>query len=116
MTSDFFRSEMVQGDLQELAKMQEFCMKSMVVFPALSPEKKMEYFDVLEEMIQKQKVFYARLKLSGPDDEEAQDMADSIKHAAMMYGASEHEDANVVFDDLLDKVKNLKQILEAEGS
>jgi len=115
MTSEFFRSEMVQGDLQELAKMQEFCMKSMVVFPALSPEKQMEYFNVLEEMIQKQKVFYARLKLSGPDDEEAQDMADSIKQAAMMYGASEHEDANVVFDDLIDKVQTMKKTLEAEG-
>ncbi|AOV58744.1 DUF1825 domain-containing protein [Synechococcus phage S-CAM3] len=114
--SDFFTSEMVQGDLQELAKMQEYCMKSMVVFPALSPEKKMEYFNVLQEMIEKQKVFYARLKLSGPDNQEAQDMADSIKQAAMMYGASEHEDANVIFDDLISKVEMMKKALEAEGS
>ena len=40
MTSDFFKSEMVRGDLQELAKLQEYCMKSMVAFPVLSPEKK----------------------------------------------------------------------------
>lgn len=112
--SDFFRSEMVQGDLQELAKMQEYCMKSMVAFPALSPEKQMQYFDVLENMIERQKVFYFRLKLS--DDEEAQEMAESIKQAAMMYGASENEDATVLFDDLIRKVQLMKRHLEAEGT
>jgi hypothetical protein len=34
----------------------------------------------------------------------------------MMYGASEHEDANVVFDDLIGKVQSMKKTLEAEGS
>lgn len=114
MTSNFFRSEMVQGDLQELAKMQEYCMKSMVVFPVLSPEKKMEYFNVLQELIEKQKVFYFRLKLS--DDEEAQEMAENIKQAAIMYGASENEDATVIFDDLIGKVQMMKRHLEAEGT
>jgi hypothetical protein len=104
---------MVQGDLQELAKLQEFCMKSMVVFPALSPEKQMNYFNVLESLIEKQKVFYFRLKLS--DDPEATDMAESIKLAAIMYGASANEDATVVFDDLISKIRVMKKQLEAEG-
>lgn len=114
MTSDFFRSEMVQGDLQEIAKMQEYCMRSMMAFPVLTPEKKMEYFDVLEEMIEKQKVFYFRLKLSA--DEEAQEMAESIKQAAIMYGASENEDATVIFDHLIEKIQFMKRHLEAEGT
>lgn len=111
--SDFFQSEMVRGDLQELAKMQEYCMKAAMTFPALSPERKLEYFDVLQEMIEKQKVFYTRLKLS--DDPEATDMADSIKSAAVMFGASEDEDANVVFDELVDKIKVMRETLKAEG-
>lgn len=112
--SNFFRSEMVQGDLQELAKMQEYCMKSMVAFPALSPEKKMQYFDVLEEMIEKQKVFYFRLKLS--DDPEATEMAESIKQAAIMYGAPDNVDASVIFDHLIEKIQFMKRHLEAEGT
>lgn len=112
--SNFFQSEMVRGDLQELAKLQEYCMKSVVAFPALSPERKMEYFDVLQTMIEKQKIFYFRLKLS--DDPEAQEMADSIKQAAIMFGASEHEDASVIFDDLIEKINVMKQKLEAEGT
>ena len=112
--SDFFQSEMVRGDLQELAKMQEYCMKAAMTFPALSPERKLEYFDVLQEMIEKQKVFYTRLKLS--DDPEATDMAENIKQAAVMFGASENEDAGVVFDELVDKIKVMRETLKAEGS
>jgi PHP family Zn ribbon phosphoesterase len=107
--SDFFQSEMVRGDLQELAKMQEYCMKAAHVFPALAPVKKLEYFDILQEMIEKQKVFYTRLKLS--DDPEATEMADSIKQAAVMFG----EDANVVFDELIGKIEEMRQHLKAEG-
>ena len=111
--SNFFQSEMVRGDLQELANMQEYCMKSAHVFPALSPVKKLEYFDILQEMIEKQKVFYTRLKLS--DDPEATEMADSIKQAAVMFGASDSEDANVVFDELIGKIEEMRQHLKAEG-
>jgi|TARA_B100000902_G_C27296201_1_gene910088 uncharacterized protein len=111
--SDFFQSEMVRGDLQELAKMQEYCMKAAHAFPALAPVKKLEYFDILQEMIEKQKVFYTRLKLS--DDPEATEMADSIKQAAVMFGASDDEDANIVFDELIGKIDEMRQHLKAEG-
>ena len=82
-------------------------------FPALAPVKKLEYFDILQEMIEKQKVFYTRLKLS--DDPEATEMADSIKQAAVMFGASDSEDANVVFDELIGKIDEMRQHLKAEG-
>jgi len=85
-----------------------------MTFPALSPERKLEYFDVLQEMIEKQKVFYTRLKLS--DDPEATDMAENIKQAAVMFGASENEDAGGVFDELVDKIKVMRETLLAEGS
>ena len=111
--SDFFKSEMVKGDLQELAKMQEYCMRAAMTFPALSPERKLEYFDVLQDMIIKQKVFYTRLKLS--DDPEAIDIAEGIKQAAVMFGASEDEDANVVFDELVEKIEVMRETLKAEG-
>jgi benzoyl-CoA reductase/2-hydroxyglutaryl-CoA dehydratase subunit BcrC/BadD/HgdB len=79
----------------------------------LAPVKKLEYFDILQEMIEKQKVFYTRLKLS--DDPEATEMADSIKQAAVMFGASDSEDANVVFDELIGKIEEMRQHLKAEG-
>lgn len=110
---NFFKSEMVRGDLQEMTELQQFCMKSMVAFPVLSKEKKKEYFDVLEQLIEKQKIFYARVSLS--DDPEAIDMAESMRQATvMMLGATENQTVNEMFDELLEKVRVMKDQLEAQ--
>ncbi|MGA1560934.1 MAG: DUF1825 family protein [bacterium] len=111
--NEFFKSELVRGDIQEMSDLQQFCMRSMVAFPVLSPEKKMEYFNVMETLIEKQKIFYARLKLS--DDPEAIEMAESMRDAIIMMGASPDANISAMFDDLLEKVKMMKEKLEAEG-
>lgn len=111
--SDFFKSEMVRGDIQEMSELQQYCMRCMVSFPVLSPEKKMEYFNVLETLIEKQKIFYARLTLS--DDPEALEMAESMRDAVVMLGASPNSNISSMFDDLLKKVGMMKEKLEAEG-
>lgn len=111
--SDFFKSEMVRGDLQEMSDLQQYCIKAMVAFPALSPDKKLEYFGVLEQLIEKQKIFYARLKLS--DDPEAVEMAESMRMSAVMLGASPDSNLISMFDDLLEKLSVMKQKIEQEG-
>jgi hypothetical protein len=111
--SDFFKSELVRGDIQEMAELQRFCFQSMVAFPVLSPTKKMEYFEVMEQLIEKQKIFYNRLCLS--DDPEATEMAENMRQAVVMLGATPDDNINIMYDDLLDKVTKMKQELEAQG-
>lgn len=110
--SEFFKSEMVRGDLQEMSDLQQYCMKAMVAFPALSPEKKLEYFDVLETLIDKQKIFYARLKLS--DDPEAAEMAESMKETAVMMGGDPNADLSSMFNGLLEKLTEMRARVERE--
>lgn len=111
--SSFFKSEMVRGDLQEMAELQQFCMRSMVTFPVLPKEKKMQYFEVLEQLIEKQKIFCARISLS--DDPEAIEMAESIKQSAILLGATPSQTITSMFDDLLEKVRVMRSNLEAQG-
>jgi hypothetical protein len=111
--SDFFKSELVRGDIQEMAELQRFCFQSMVAFPVLSSAKKMEYFEVMEQLIEKQKIFYTRLCLS--DDPEAIEMVENMKQAVVMLGATPDDNMNIMYDDLLDKVTKMKQQLEAQG-
>jgi hypothetical protein len=85
----------------------------MVAFPVLSPAKKMEYFEVMEQLIEKQKIFYTRLCLS--DDPEAIEMVENMKQAVVMLGATPDDNMNIMYDDLLDKVTKMKQQLEAQG-
>jgi hypothetical protein len=111
--SDFFKSEMVRGDVQEIMELQKYCFQCAAAFPVLTKEKKTEYFDVLETLIEKQKIFNARLSLS--DDPEAVEMAANMKEAAVMMGADPNDSVNVMFDNLLKKVLVMREKLEAEG-
>jgi hypothetical protein len=105
--SDFFRNEMVRGDIQEMAELQQYCMRAMMSFPALSPQKQYEYFEVLTTLIEKQKIFYTRLTLS--DDEEAQEMLKSMKEGAILLGASPGDNLLEMFDGLMEKVNAMKE-------
>jgi hypothetical protein len=109
--SEFFKSEMVRGDLQEMAELQQFCMRSMYAFPVLTTEKQIEYFDTLIQLIEKQKVFYARLALS--EDEEAQSMVKSMKESVVLLGGEPTDDMYEMFDNLIKKVQSMKEVAES---
>ncbi len=113
MSSSFFRSELVRGDLQEMTELQAYCMKAMYTFPAFSPEKKKEYFINLRRLIEKQEIFYARLKLT--DDPEAKMLLDNLRQAAILFGASERDNVEEMFKELLEKITHMQSVLEAEG-
>ena len=109
--SNFFQSEMVRGDLQEMMELQQYCFRAAHSFPVLTPEKKLEYFNVLEELLEKQKIFNTRMALS--DDPEAKEMTESMKMAAVMLGGDPSKTVNEIFDDLSVKIQSMKDQLES---
>ena len=72
-----------------------------------------DYFEALEKLIDKQKVFYARAKLS--DDPEAKSVVETMKQGVIMLGATPDTTIEAMFDELLQKVERMKQQLEAGG-
>ena len=52
----FFQSELVRGDIQEMMELQQFCFRSAMNFVLLDDERKMDYFNKLELLIEKQKI------------------------------------------------------------
>tara|TARA_A100001035_G_C27606648_1_gene419028 strand:+ start:224 stop:559 length:336 start_codon:yes stop_codon:yes gene_type:complete len=109
----FFKSDIVRGDIQEMLELQQFCFRSAMNFVLLDPDRKMQYFEALETLIDKQKVFYARAKLS--DDPEAKSVIETMKQGVIMLGAEPNTSIESMFDQLLKKVQNMKQQLEAQG-
>ena len=94
-----------------MMELQQYCFRAAHTFPVLSNEKKLEYFNVLEELLEKQKIFNTRMKLS--DDPEAKDMVESMKMAAVMLGGDPDKTVNEIFDDLGSKIKKMKDQLES---
>lgn len=108
--SEFFQSELVRGDIQEMTTLQEFCFRCAMNLSLLNKEEKLEYFEALERLIEKQKIFHARICLS--DDPEAQSVAESIKKAVVLLGGDENLNPNDMFDELLGKVRQFKDVLK----
>jgi len=109
--SEFFKSELVRGEIQEMTSLQEFCFRCAMNLSLLDNEKKLEYFEALIKLIEKQKIFHTRICLS--DDPDAKSVAESIKKAIVLLGGDENLNPNDMFDELLEKVNNFKDALES---
>jgi len=112
MTSKFFQSELVRGDIQEMAALQEFCFRSVTNLALLDKERKLQYFEALRKLLEKQKIFHARLMLS--DDPEAKQVAANMKQAVVMLGGDSNLDIRSMFDDLLQKIDKFEEIVDKQ--
>jgi len=107
----FFQSDIIRGDIQEMMDLQQFCFRSAMNFVLLDDERKMEYFEKLELLIEKQKTFYFRIKLS--DDPEAVSVLETMKQGIIMLGATPGTTVEEMFDELLQKVQFMKDKLRS---
>lgn len=112
--SDFFKQEMVLGEMQEMAELHQFCMRSMMSFRVLSYEQKKEFYDQMLRWIEKQKLFYVRTSRS--DDPEAKEFAENMRDAVILIGGDpEKKDVLGMLDALAATINACHEKLEAEG-
>ena len=109
----FFQSDIIKGDIQEMLELRQFCFRSAMNFVLLDKDRKLEYFEALEKLIEKQKIFYARAKLS--DDPEAKSVVDTMKQGVIMLGATPDTSIEKMFEELVQKVASMKKQTEAGG-
>ena len=109
----FFKSDIVKGDIQEMLELQQFCFRSAMNFILLDAGRKLEYFEALEKLIDKQKVIYARAKLS--DAPEAKSVVETMRQGVIMLGATPNTTIEEMFDELVDKVAKMKKQVEEES-
>ncbi len=96
--SEFFQSEVVRAELAEISELQEEVYGNVFKFPTMKPENQRYHVDILERLLEKQKVLYTRLSLS--DDPEAQKMKKQITESATMFGLPDNVDMNLLFNDM----------------
>jgi hypothetical protein len=94
-----------------MVELQQFCFRSAMNFVLLDDERKLEYFDKLEQLVEKQKVFYYRIKLS--DDPEAQSVLQTMQQGVIMLGATPGTPIETMFDELINKIHVMRTKLES---
>lgn len=112
--SEFFKSEMVRGDLQEMMELQQMCFKYAMSFPVLNNNRRKEYLEVLMSLLEKQEIMYARMSLS--EDEEAKTVVDNMRNAVVMLGGNPDLTVKDMFMDLRNKVNAMMDKLSGEGA
>ena len=105
--SDFFASEQVQESITEINRMQEEIYTKIFAFERLSHKEKMEHVDQLETLLDKQRNFYMRLKLS--DDPRAKDMMEQIHQSAQLVGFPKDVNPDLLFKNMQDTLANLRK-------
>ena len=106
----FFKSDVVRAELAEISELQDEVYNNVFKFPSMPKEDKQYHVEVLERLIEKQKILYTRLSLS--NDPEAQKMKDTILRGAKDMGLPENIDMNLVFDDIYKMVDVMKKQID----
>ena len=110
----FFKSEVVRAEMAEISDMQEEIYKNVFEFPSMSKEQKLSHVELLDKLLNKQKVLYTRLSLS--DDPEAKEMKSRISESASMMGLPTNVDMNVIFNNMSKMLEAMRQRIDETGS
>jgi hypothetical protein len=105
--SNFFDSEIVQEELNEINELQQEVYGKMLNVMQLTTEEQVEHIDKLKLLLEKQKIMYARLSLS--DDPAALKLKNQIEQSVVVMGFPQGTDINVLFDNMDKTINNLKK-------
>ena len=110
----FFSSEVVRAEMTEITELQEQIYGNIFKFPTMSKDEKIEHVEVLERLLEKQKVLYTRMSLS--DDPEAVQMKERIVQSAVMMGMPPGTDMNIIFNNMTKMLDIMKGQIDKAGS
>ena len=103
----FFDSEIVRAEMVEIAELQEGVYENFMKFPYMNNADRTFHIDQLSNLIEKQKIVYARLSLS--DDPDAKEMKENIMRSAASMGLPSNVDVGKLFDQMTDVISHMKE-------
>jgi len=108
--SDFFDSNIVQKELQEINELQMSIYKNAMKFGTFSREDKVDHIEKLTELLEKQRVMYTRISLS--KDPEAIDLKKHLQKSVELLGFPEGTDMLLLFSGMSNTIENLKKSID----
>ena len=110
LMSNFFDSEIIQNELEEINELQKTLYRDVMDFSTMEREDKVEHIDLLTELLDRQKIMYARLSLS--DDPEAINMKNHLQKSIPLMGFPTGTDMNLLFDGMKKTISQLKENID----
>ena len=108
----FFESEVIRAEMAEIQELQEEVYNNFFKFPSMTKEDQQYHVNLLQKLIEKQRILYTRLSLS--DDPEAKKMKENITQGAADMGLPTNVDMNIIFNDMMKMVKLMKNSVDRD--
>ena len=108
--SKFFESEIIRNELTEINELQETVYGSMLTFGSMEREEQIEHVDMLNNLLDKQKVMYTRLSLS--DDPDALRMKEQLEKSIQLIGFPAGTEMQILFDAMTKTIDKLKEVVD----
>ena len=108
----FFDSEVVRAEMAEIHELQEEVYTNVFKFPTMSKEDQLYHVEILERLLNKQRVLFTRVSLS--DDPEAKEMKKNILEGARQMGLPTNVDMNILFANMNNMVSMMKKQIDKE--
>ena len=108
--SEFFKSDIIQDELEEINRLQEEIYGSILTFGAMDNETKLSHVEKLQSLLEKQRVMYTRLSLS--DDPQAVEMKENLRKSVALMGFPPETDMQVLFESMRQTIESLKNYLD----
>ena len=110
----FFDSEVVRAEMAEVSELQEEVYNNVFKFPSMPKEDQKYHVEVLEKLLEKQRILYTRVSLS--DDPEAKEMKKKIIESAKQMGLPTNVDMNILFANMNNMVEMMKNQIDKQSS
>ena len=110
LMSNFFDSEIIQNELEEINELQKTLYRDVMEFSTMERDEQVEHIDLLTELLDRQKIMYARLSLS--DDPEAINMKNHLQKSIPLMGFPTGTDMNLLFDGMKKTISQLKDNID----
>lgn len=102
----FFESEIVRSEMVEISELQEQLYNTVFKFPSFNKEEKIRHIELMEKLLEKQRVLYTRLSLS--DDKQAKEMVNKIAESTKLMGLDSNVDISVLFGNMVKLIQSMK--------
>jgi len=109
----FFDSEVVRAEMTEIAELQDEVYGNIFKFPRMTKNDQKYHIELLERLLEKQRVLYTRVSLS--DDPEAKKMKKQIEESARQMGLPTNVDMNILFANMNNMVSMMKDQIDKES-
>ena len=106
----FFDSAVVRAEIAEITELQEEIYTNVFKFPSMTKQEKIDHVNLLEKLLEKQRVMYARLSLS--DDPEAIEMKERITESAILMGMPKNVDMNLIFANMNKLIVTMREQID----